>query len=325
MQPQLKASVKPKSFSLLMTLLTALCTLAVLFVSDIFLPIAAGIYAVLFLYDRRKVLSGALFAVAILLSAFLGVTSVLTAVALFFSGALCAVLYRAGTDKSFSVLCLTVFYLLYLFASLYAIAAAEVGSVSSEAVFGFYSDAIGTAREEFVKTVTSLTTAMTDGTSVFLMTAEQAEELFLSMTSLIFAFFAIFAFCMTGILYKVFSRIALSFDAEPIRLVRYRFAPSPVFAGFYAVLFLLSLFLSGTEGSLAVALNNLFYIFMAVFAYVGIRFVLFALSRSRRRGLGTVLLIFFLLFANLMALELLSFFGVFFTFMSRRHPPHAEP
>lgn len=325
MQPQLKASVKPKSFSLLMTLSAALCTLAVLFVSDIFLPVAAGVYAVFFLYDRNKVLPGLLFAAAVILSAFLGVSSVLTILALFFSGALCAVLYRAGTDKSFAVLCLSALYLLYLFASLYALAAVSLGSAASEAVFGYYSDAIETMREQFVETITSLTTALTDGTAVFLMTAEQAEELFLSMTRLIFAFFAILAFCMTGILYKVFSRIAVSLDAEPIRLVRYRFEPSPVFAGFYAVLFLLSLFLSGAEGSLAIALDNLFYIFMAVFAYIGIRFGFFVLARARRRGFGIVLLIFFLLFANLMAFELFSFFGVFYTFMSRRHPPHAEP
>lgn len=325
MQSRLKASVKPQRFFLFMTVATALATLAVLFVSDIFLPVAAGFFAALFLYDRKKLLSLLLFALSLVPAVLLGIGSVFAVLCIFAIGVLCASLYRGGTDKSFSALCVNAVFLVYLFAVLYALAVSQGAEASLSAVLDYYAAYIEEAKASFVKTVTSLTTSMTDGTAAFLMTAEEAEELFLSMTRLLLAFLAVFAFVLTGITYKVFCRVVVALDAEPDRMREYRFAPAPIFAVFYGVLFLLSLFFSNSQGSLALALNNLFYVFMAVFAYVGIRFSLFALSHARHRGFGMAIFVCFLLFANIAALELLSVFGMLVTFFGRRLPPRAEP
>ena len=216
---------------------------------------------------------------------------------------------------------MTLLYVLYLLLLLFTIAATEVGSASLDAVFGFYTDYMEEQKAEFIRALTSISTTMPDGTPVFALTSEEAEALFLSASRLLIALAVVIGFCLCGISYKLFCAVVRRVDAEPSGVRRFTFLPPTLFAYFYILLFFLSLFLSSSENDFAVALTNLFYIFLAVFAYVGIKFAVFLIHRIRHRGVGIVIFVLFCLFGGVIAFEVLSFLGVFYTVMSRREPP----
>lgn len=321
MQPELKPSVNPKNFCFLFAALTAIFSLLVFFASDIFLPFAAALYAILFLYEKKKIFSLVLPVLCIGISAFFGYSAVLCAAFVFLIGATVAQLYRVGLGKAESVLCITLLYALYILLLLYTIAAVRIGDLSLDAVFAYYAETAETYKAEFIKTVTSIATTLPDGTSVFALTPEEAEALFLSVTRLSVAVAVIVAFFFCGLSYKLFTAVIRRADADPSRVRRFVFSPPVPFAYFYVLLFFLSLFLSDAQSTFAVALNNLFYIFLAVFAYVGFKFAVFLLHRMRHRGFGIVIFVFFCLLGGAVAVEVFSFLGVFYTVMSRREPP----
>ena len=323
MQAELKPSINSRSFTLLIAALTAIFCLLVLLASDIFLQFAAALYAVLFLYEKKKICSLVLPVLCIGASAFLGYAAVLAAAFTFVIGATVAQLYRVGLTKAQGALCVTLLYVLYLLLLLFTIAATEVGSASLDAVFGFYTDYMEEQKAEFIRALTSISTTMPDGTPVFALTSEEAEALFLSASRLLIALAVVIGFCLCGISYKLFCAVVRRVDAEPSGVRRFTFLPPTLFAYFYILLFFLSLFLSSSENDLAVALTNLFYIFLAVFAYVGFKFAVFLVHRIRHRGVGIVIFVLFCLFGGVIAFEVLSFLGVFYTVMSRREPPVA--
>ncbi|HBJ19199.1 MAG TPA: hypothetical protein DDY70_05640 [Clostridiales bacterium] len=326
MQPEIRPSINQRNYFILITAMTAIFCLFVLLLSDVFLPIAAALYAVLFLYEKRKVISLIFPVVTIGASAFLGYAAVLAAAFIFLIGATIAQLYRVGLGKWESSLCVTLLFAVHILLLLFILAAVKVGSTSLDAVFGFYTDYMETQKAQFIEAMTSISTTLPDGTPVFAVTAETAEALFFSITRLVVAFLTVVAFFLCGIAYKLFGSVVRRSDADPAKIRRFTFLPPTMFAYFYILLFFLSLFFSDSENNFAVALNNLFYIFLAVFAYVGFKFALFLVHRMRHHGLGIAVFIIFCLFGGVLAAEVFSFLGVFYTVMSRRAvpPPPAE-
>lgn len=324
MQPEIKPSINPKSFTLFLAVLTAVFGLFTVLLSDIFLPIAAALYGVLFLYEKKKIFSLVLPVLLIGASAFFGYPAVLASVFVFLIGATVAQFYRVGFGKWESTIVVTLLFVLYIFLLLFTVAAVGIGSASLDAVFEFYAKYMETQKSEFVKALTSVATALPDGTPVFALTAEEAEALFISASRLLVSLAVIIAFCLTGISYKLFCGVVRRSDADPVKIGRYTFLPPVPFAYFYILLFFLSLFFSSSESNVAVALNNLFYIFLVIFAYVGFKFSVFLVRRMRHRGIGIAVFVLFCLFGGVIAVEALSFLGVFYTVMSRREPPAAN-
>ena len=72
------------------------------------------------------------------------------------------------------------------------------------------------------------------------------------------------------------------------------------------------------DSVLVVAIVNLYNIFMVVFAYVGCNYALHFVSQMRKKGLARFILIAFLVMANAVAIQILSFVGVFITTMHNK-------
>lgn len=321
MRAELKPTINPKTFTVFIAALVAIFCPLVLLVSDILLPLAAALYGVLFLYEKKKIFSLILPILCIGASAFLGYNAVLAAAFIFLVGSTIAQLYRVGLTKAQGAVAVTLLFALYILLLLFVIAATQIGTASLDDVFSYYAEYLEKQKAEFVRALTSVSTTLPDGTSVFVLTAEEAEALFLSASRLLIALCVVIAFCLCGVSYKLFCAVVCRADAEPSKIRRFTFLPATAFAYFYILLFFLSLFLSGSEDTFSVALTNLFYIFLVVFAYTGFKFVLFLLHRMRHRGVGIFVFVLFCLFGGVIAIEVLSFFGVFYTVMSRREPP----
>ena len=92
---------------------------------------------------------------------------------------------------------------------------------------------------------------------------------------------------------------------------------SIIFAYFYVAISIIGIFFN--DGStLANAISNLMLILMLVYAYIGARTVLRIGRLMNRRGLLIAAIILSVLFLNLIAIEIYSFAGVFFTISNKK-------
>ena len=77
-------------------------------------------------------------------------------------------------------------------------------------------------------------------------------------------------------------------------------------------------FFSSRGDVFGIAIQNLFYIFMAVLAYVGLRHLLVAFSKIKRRSLAIAVIAALILLLNVSALQFLSFYGVYASIIANR-------
>lgn len=90
---------------------------------------------------------------------------------------------------------------------------------------------------------------------------------------------------------------------------RWSFATPVLFAYFYGVVFLLSIFIVG-DSVFALAVGNLQLFFMCMYAYVGFKYLRFVSRRTRRRHPMTIVIIVLFFLMPSVAIQLLSLEGV---------------
>jgi len=148
---------------------------------------------------------------------------------------------------------------------------------------------------------------------------ELMQEVFDSLLKLSVAGVVILAFFVCGLCCKFFSFLWKRLHKDDSFVDIWRFTVPSSFAYFYIALFVLQFFVSDMDSTYSIVLMNLFLIFLVVFAYIGIRFLMFVISkRSRKKFLFTVLLFVGILFFNSVAIEILSLNGVLTVIIANR-------
>ena len=123
-----------------------------------------------------------------------------------------------------------------------------------------------------------------------------------------------FAFVICGLSLKLFS-VMKKYTSDNTREGTWFFATTSLFAYFYIALVILS-FLISPVSFFGIFVANLHSVFMFVYAYVGYKFVSFACSS---RGMFTkLLLIAAIVFFSGVAVQILSYIGVYLTIVSGR-------
>ena len=126
------------------------------------------------------------------------------------------------------------------------------------------------------------------------------------------SFVAIFAFLLSGISFKVFSSVVSRVDDTPENIYVWRFVTGNVFAYFYIVLALISIFAT-TDDPFGIVCVNLYNLFMVVYAYIGFNFAKALISIKKSPRFANILLILLILFTSGLAFTILSYVGVYFT------------
>ena len=324
MEQRFKSTVNPKKFIIALSALAFLLGLSTVVISDYMIVPFVACYASLLWFEKgRKPICAVL---GVLLVAF----SVLceTVEPLQFSpvpfGALFSVscglcislllfvMYRFRCTKNDTAIALTAFFSFYLIFALFLSIGAITKDYSLAAITEYYKEFTETQKAAFVDACSKLQVTDEKGVSHYLINAENAELLYLSVARLTVAFLVIAAFLLCGIALKVFTRLVAYAERDDAFIVSWRFLPPNIFAYSYAVIFAVSFFLN-TETAFGMAMQNLSYIFMAVFVYLGLRHLLAIASHMQRKGLILIILGFGLLFFSLSALQILSFLGVYVT------------
>ena len=292
--------------------------------SDILLPVSASIISLFFLFDKSKVkwqslVLGVFVLVLIsllsLASGVIALTSILCGLILFFG-------YCKGLNKAELSLYLTVLYALCTSVGLFFIGAKEVGSFVFADVLKYYNDLFDGFVTTFLEQMKqSLATASQYGQELAFEETEYLEMIEQALRSILKMFLALIvvvAFFYAGLQIKLFTFLANKYEQEPRSRQTWHFALSNLFAYFYVLLAILTPFFGSGDTVFGMAISNLNYIFLFVFAYVGFNYALFFTSRMRKKALARIILFAILITSSMLALQLLSFLGVFITTMHNK-------
>ena len=289
-------------------------------VSDIFLPISAAFFACFMLFDRstKKWISIAVIAALLVACLILDLSFLLFVVTL---GACALVLffgYKKGLNKAELSLYLSILFIICTIGVLYLSGANQISDYQPASVLNYYKSTMDTLREEFISELVATLQQQGELTMEISDASEMVEMLFVSVTNLFLALAAIIGFLYAGIQIKVFTHLTRRLESSPRPRLSWHFGVSNLFAYFYVCVFLLSTFFGAMDSVLSIALMNLYYIFLIVFAYIGFNYTFAMASRSRNRRITQFFLIFAIVIMNILAAQLLSLIGVFITTMHNK-------
>jgi len=304
------------SYSSAMTRLAVSCVLSVIgciLLGYFMLPLAAAFYAGILLYEKpnKRILSYVIPIVMFTLNLLLSGPFSLEAISYVLVG---AVIYTCTSKKRSKGE--SVFWTTLLIAALILISAIILpfdlnGSVSYISIKQFYSNLYFNYRTAFVDYITSLKKTSSSGLMFFAFNTFEAEAMFDDLVMSTVPVMIILAFALSGFSLKIFSKIVFKYSGEDSGLDAWDFKTSNTVAYFYVIVSVLTM-LNRFNGSVYdYTLSAVDTVFLAVFAYIGIKsFYRFLASRGRSTFFSTVVLVILivLLFSN--ALSILSYIGV---------------
>lgn len=303
-------------------LLTLLCAILSVAVSDLAVPFAAAFFALTLLVDRTsKKWVSLLVAVLILVcTSIVRISYVACGIAILLVGALLWFFYTRGVSKAESVLYLLLVFLSFLLLSVYLDVALEIGSFSVKDVVHSVEGVFEAAKIDFLDRMKQMIASQNPPLENSDELLRSVELMYLAVYNLLLALFAILAFFYTGIAVKLFSGYAVKLLKTPRPSKDWYFLPPVVFAYFYVALFIFSFLFSAFDSVLSIAMMNLYYVLLVVFAYLGLKHASIFLRRAQNPATARLIFILLLVFGNVLAVQILSVSGVMFVIFNSKKP-----
>lgn len=319
MEPRFKEQINPKKFIIILAALTALFGISMVLISDFLIIPFAAFYALLLWFAPQNKLLCALLPLAVLAFSIInGVMGIFSVSAGLCCGLLLCFMYRRRCTKLDTALALTAFFTFYLLLSLFLSIGYITKDYSLTSVITYYEEFVETQKTTFVDTFSQLHVVNENGESTYLFTEADAEGMFLSAMRLTISFFVISAFLLCGITCKIFSKMVVHAERNETYVRSWRFLLPNLYVYFYIALFAFSFFAGIGDSVFNITVQNLYYIFMVIFAYIGIRHLFLIVSRARRKGPVILIIVGLFLFFSVSAIQILSFLGAYATIVSNR-------
>lgn len=278
----------------------------------IMIPLISAFLAVLFCVEKRRILSVTVSVILLAFEFYYGSMSYYTVISL--SSVILAIIaatcYLKGTRKSYTALYSTcaIAVLIVVAAVLYVLGTFK-GSAISEIIDNFLI-----LFDNFKETtVSNILTAMSQSTvENEMLSKDNLNLIFDAYLDCAVALVCIIAFLIVGVAYKIFTRLIRSYSRSSDKINGWDFMPSATFAYFYFIIAIISMFVSGSDGALSLSIINLQLIFMAVFAYVGYKFVVTVMKINGRSAMMTslIMLVAIALLSSV-AIQILAVTGAF--------------
>lgn len=138
------------------------------------------------------------------------------------------------------------------------------------------------------------------------------------MVGMLVSILFIAGFALVGVATKVYSFILEKLRTNKEKLRGWRLSPSSIFAYFYAILGLFSMFLSTELTTFNLSIFNLETIFMVVFWYMGIIAIGKLIRERKKRGLPILLTTVCAAFITLFFPRIVSYAGVFYCIVTNK-------
>ena len=283
---------------------------------EIVMPLSAAALAALFSVEEKKgkPVSVVISVVTALTSAVLffipgggvslvGIFSVITSLIIFLG-------FKSGVKKSECASYIVVLYVAVAVLTLYLVAVKNTNVFSVSAATEYYKLLYSDLKEYLVKLLEASAEEYKKYGVELALTSDQISLLIDNLAKTVLSLVAIIGFLFTGITYKIFSFIMIKTLEKPEVITNNRFGTSNVFCYFYVILLIGSAFITDYSTPLAVAIINLYNIFLAVYAYLGFDTALRFLSKRRSAVFGFIILLFAIFMLPSLAIEILSVVGV---------------
>ena len=314
---------KNKLTLLVISILTVILGIASALYEIMLLPFSGALLAILLLCENneKRLFS---FVVPILITAvcaFASLQNTFFALSLIASAVILAVYFAKDYSKSECAFILVFIFTLTIFFVFILSAYNSTGLFTVESITEYYIDLYESTKPMFVEELVNVFAEMqkSDPTmSVYgEITTEDIEAVFDMVIAHIPAMVITVALFCAGIMLKVFTFVTKRIFKGQIKNTGWVFDTPIIFAYFYVAISIIGIFFN--DGStLANAISNLMLILMLVYAYIGARTVLRIGRLMNRRGLLIAAIILSVLFLNLIAIEIYSFAGVFFTISNKK-------
>ena len=310
MKTNLKNSLSTNKTLLILSIVTVLLGAISCVLGEIVTPFIAGVLSAIFLFDTKSKYAFST-AVSVVLVA-INIASIVFgfAVTLF---APCAIIlsliislsFKKGESKADAAYLMTVISAVLAVVGYMIFAMGEIGSYTFDAAVDYYKNIVNELRPIYVDGFYQIYAA-----SGLEVTAETISELFDQQLKLIVSFLLIGGFITGGIAMKVFGAVVSRCAEDDEEIKNWRFSASRLYAYFYVILIILSLFTTSSTDLFSVCVLNLYNIFLVVFAYIGFNVALDMLKkRTRRPVISTVLLIGVMIIFMSFALQILAALG----------------
>ncbi len=138
------------------------------------------------------------------------------------------------------------------------------------------------------------------------------------MVGMLISILFIAGFALIGVATKVYCFVLKKLGSDKEKLYGWRFSPSSVFAYFYAILGLFSMFLTTELTTFNLSIYNLEMIFMIVFWYIGIIALGKLIRERKKRGLSIFFTVVCAAFITLFFPRIVSYAGVFYCIVTNK-------
>ena len=310
-------NVKPSKLLVKMLLVAFVLVFGAMLFGELIVPFASVAYAFIILAEsqRKKILTAFVAVLYTALTIVFFVFGIYT-LALMESiaiGAIVAALFMIKAPKADIAFYVSAIYLVSIILFICFRTAEALGSFELSAFKDFYIEAYEQIKYDFVEGVRKYSQGAADGTES--LDTESVLVIFDRIVCLLPAIFMLGAFFLTGVTLKLFSHCLYKSANDVKQVIFWRFSLPNIVAYVYVATFIISIFVSSVDNVASITLLNFFYFFMFVFAYIGFNFSLVVLSRTRKRSVVTVIIFAAILLFGILAVEILSLCGVFFTRM----------
>ncbi len=303
--------------------LTAVFALGCSLLGYIFLPFAASAYASLLCFEKKgkRIFSLLLPITFLIINILLNGFFSMEALAYPAVGLLIWFFFTKRRQKSEAAMWITLSLTIFIIISFVFLVFNLNGDVSFFAVKQYFQAVYQDIKDEFIRYLSGISAEHDGGFHYFLYTKAFAEDALHTLLLLIPAMIVVAAFLLTGLTLKLFLMFVHHYTegAGDDFVISWSFVPTTFISYFYIVIAVFALFMPSGDNVLSVTLLNVYYAFLMIFAYVGIKF-LHLLIRSKKSGaFATLVIAAVLLFIGFSSLTLFSYLGIYYSIYIQKH------
>ncbi len=318
MSIKLKENLSHKKTLWLLAVLCALLGALSCAFGELLLPFLTGVLAALYLFDKngKGVFSLCVSVLLIILNAaavFFGLSVSMFGLSAPLLAVLICFAFNKGQSKADTAYVMTLICAGFSVLTCILLGMVMQNVYTLDAAVAFYTDLLDYVKSVFVSTAMQIYSET--GLEI---TEELIASSFDQQISMIISYLVIFSFATIGIAMKIFSFTASRCADDSSGIKEWRFLTTNVYAYFYVILALVSVFVYSTDSLFGISVLNLYNIFMVVFAYVGFNYALSLLRRRMKKWSSFIFLAVLTVMFSSLAIQFLAFLGVIFTIRKSR-------
>jgi hypothetical protein len=279
--------------------------------------VCGGFLAALWFFEPEEKRIFSYIAIPVILAIDILLNGIYTLVGVFaiVLGLMIFLVYRLRFSKCESVFGMTIVAALLILLAYILLA---LGNKDGLGVKEYYAQIYDEYKVYFIESFAAMYEAVPELKETILITEDDVVTILDTLVSMLVSFVIIYGFALVGIACKIFKIMVRRYSEDKKDISDWNFMTPSIYAYFYIALTIAGFFVGSELNEFALVVMNLSSIFMVVYAYIGWNCASKILATRRNPMLSNVIMFVVILCFGNLALNLLSFFGMFYTLSLNR-------